>query len=403
MLARMPEALSRAAARRIALAAQGFDRARPAAVTPHSLHAVMRRIGVAQIDSVNVFSRSHYMPFFSRLGAYDTAQFDRLAFAEGSAYTEYWAHVATVVPRDDWALWGFRMREYAERGHPWFTANTETVEWVRAELARRGPSRPADIEADAHRGARGPWWDWSATKRALEALFLRGEVAIAGRRGFERRYALASDVIPSHVRERHVERPDAVRELVSRAARSYGVATTADLADYYRLSVKETATAARELADEGDLIPVRVDGWGREAWLHRDARVPRRIDATALLTPFDPVVWFRDRGARVFDFDYRIEIYTPEPQRTFGYYCLPVLAGDEIVGRVDLKADRKASRLLVQAAWWERDGHEAHAERVADEIRLAASWQGLEAISVGRRGTASDDLAHVLGAPRHDR
>lgn len=413
MLARMAVELSRSEARRTALAAQGFDRARPASVTPHSLHAVMRRIGVAQIDSVNVFSRSHYMPFFSRLGAYDTAQFDRLAFAGTSAYTEYWAHVATVIPRDDWALWGFRMREYAD-SHPWFAANRDTIAWVRAELAHRGPSRPADIEADAHRGKKGPWWDWSVTKKALETMFLSGEVAIAGRRGFERRYALAEHVIPADVLARHVERPDAIRELVSRAARSYGVATTSDLADYYRLSVKETAIAARELADAGELEACTVADWGRDgeagaAWLHSDARTPRRVSATALLTPFDPVVWFRDRASRMFDFDYRIEIYTPAAKRTHGYYSLPVLVDDAVVGRVDLKADRARSRLLVQSAWWEpRASGGAHAERVVDELRLAARWQGLEEISIGRWGSAADDLAAVVaGHPthghRHDR
>lgn len=368
------------------------------------MHAVMRRIGVAQLDTVNVFSRSHYMPFFSRLGAYDTALFDKLAFAETSGYTEYWAHVAAVIPRDDWALWRFRMDDYARRygeNHPWFEANSATVQWVRDELRHRGPSRPADIEQDVAQGKRGPWWDWSATKRALEVLFLRGEVAIAGRRGFERRYALAEHVIPAEVLAREIPRDEAIRELVRRAAKSFGVATTADLADYYRLSVAETRTAARDLADAGELGEVSVQGWGRggtdgSAWLHRDARTPRRISATALLTPFDPVVWFRDRASRLFDFDYRIEIYTPAPQRTFGYYSLPVLVDDDIVGRVDLKADRARSRLLVQSAWWEHGSHSEHAGRVAEELRLAARWQGLETVSTSGWGSATDDIAAAL-------
>lgn len=416
MLSAMRSSLSRSEARRIALAAQGFARERPTSVTPHALHAAIRRLGVVQIDSVNVFSRSHYMPFFSRLGPYDRAQFDRLAFGQRGRYTEYWAHVAAVVPADDWALWGFRMQDHAARVRPgdeWYDANESTVQWVRRELARRGPSRPADIEDDARGGARGPWWDWSVTKVALERLFLAGEVAIAGRRGFERRYALAEDVIAPDVLARRVDRADAIRELVARAAASYGVATTADLADYYRLGQRETTQALRDLVDSGDVRPVEVAGWGRNstagaAWLHRDAKMPRTIERTAVLTPFDPVVWFRDRAARLFDFDYRIEIYTPAPKRRFGYYSLPVLSGEHIVGRIDLKADRARSRLLVQSAWWERAEHAATAEAVAMQLRDAATWQGLEEISVGRWGDAADSLADVLRtdlahAHRHDR
>ncbi len=407
MLCGMPSSISRAQARRIALAAQGFGRARPEAVTPAALRATISRLGVVQIDSVNVFSRSHYMPFFSRLGPYDRASFDRLAFAEKGAYTEYWAHVATVLPAADWGLWRFRMDEYAARVRPgdeWYDQNAASVDWVRAELARRGPSRPAEIEDDARSGARGPWWDWSVTKRALERLFLAGEVAIAGRRGFERRYALAEDVIPRTVLDAPVARDEAVRQLVERAARSYGVATTADLADYYRLSQRETSAAVRDLVDAGALSPVQVEGWGRDggagaAWLHRSARIPRRMDTAALLTPFDPVVWFRGRASRLFDFDYRIEIYTPAAQRVFGYYSLPILVDDAIVGRVDLKADRGAGRLLVQSAWWEGEPHPDLADRVAAELRTAAVWQGLDEISVGRWGSAADDLS---GALRHE-
>ena len=228
------------------------------------------------------------------------------------------------------------------------------------------------------------------------------EVAIAGRRGFERRYALAEQVIRHDVLASPVPRDDAIRELVRRAARAYGVATAADVADYWRIADRKAVTAALgELVDAGELHPVTVEGWssgGRpaKAWLHADAVIPRRIDAAAILTPFDPVVWFRDRAERLFDFEYRIEIYTPAAQRRYGYYSLPVLIGDDLVGRVDLKADRAASTLRVQSAWWERSRPPDAADRLADELRLAARWQGLESISVARWGDAADDVADAL-------
>jgi uncharacterized protein YcaQ len=280
---------------------------------------------------------------------------------------------------------------------------------VRDELRDRGPLRPAQIEHDAKRAERGPWWDWDVVKHALEYLWLFGEVAIAGRRGFERRYAMASDVIPADTLATPIDREDAIRELVRRAAASYGVATAADLADYWRIANRPAVlSAVRDLTDSGELQEVTVDGWttgGRpaKAWVHRDARLPRRVDATALLTPFDPVVWFRDRAQRLFDFEYRIEIYTPAPQRRYGYYSLPVLVGDDVVGRIDLKADRPASRLLVQSAWWEHGRPADAAERVADELRAAARWQSLDSISVSRWGDAVDDLAGALPeASRHE-
>ena len=412
-LTRVKSSLSAAEARRVSLAAQGFDRARPAAAGTRQLNLALARMSTLQIDSVNVFARSHYMPLFSRVGSYDTAALDRLLFARRSPYVEYWAHVAAFVPAADWGLFHFRMQDlrakYGSKPGGWFDTHRDLVDWVRAELADRGPLRPAQIEHDVKKGARGPWWDWDVVKHALEYLWLFGEVAIAGRRGFERRYALAEDVIPREVLEAPVPRDEAVRELVRRAARACGVSTAADVADYWRIADRKAVTAAlHELTDAGELHPVTVEGWttaGRpsRAWLHRDATVPRRIDAAAILTPFDPVVWFRDRAERLFDFEYRIEIYTPAPQRRYGYYSLPVLIGDDIVGRVDLKADRPASRLLVQSAWWEHGRPAEAAARLADELRLAAAWQGLETISISHWGDATDDLARALPeATRHE-
>ena len=409
----MRESLSIAEARRIALAAQGFAQPRRAAAGTRQLNLAMARMATLQIDSVNVFARSHYLPLFSRLGPYDTSALDRLLFARRAPYVEYWAHVASFIPAADWPLFGFRMADlrakYGTKPDGWYQSHPEIVDWVRAELGARGPLRPAEIEHDASTGARGPWWDWDVVKQALEYLWLFGEVAIAGRRGFERRYGLVEHVLPATVLEREVTRSDAIRELVGRAARAYGVATASDLADYWRIKDRPAVLASiQHLVDVGDLLPVTVGGWQSasrpaKAWVHRDAVLPRRIDAAAILTPFDPVVWFRDRAQRLFDFEYRIEIYTPAPQRRFGYYSLPVLVGDDIVGRIDLKADRASSTLLVQSAWWEHARPTDAAARVAGEIRAAATWQQLERVSVSRWGNAVNDLAAELpGAGRHD-
>ncbi|MDT0156606.1 crosslink repair DNA glycosylase YcaQ family protein [Microbacterium sp. ARD32] len=404
-------ALSAGEARRIALAAQGFSRRMPDAVASRHLHRSMQRLGVLQIDSVNVFARSHYMPMFSRLGAYAPELLDRTFLSRTTHYVEYLAHEAAFMPVEDWALWEFRMAAWRRRAadpDSWMHANARTLDWVRAELRERGPLRPADLRDDAPR-ERGQWWDWDVAKTALEHLWRSGEVAIAGRAGFERRYGLAEQIVPARILASPVPQRDAVRELVRRAARSYGVATISDLNDYYRLRDQAAVRdAVADLVETGELEPVVVRGWERSgrplpAWRHRDAVLPRRIDRAALLTPFDPVVWFRDRALRVFDFDYRIEIYVPADKRRYGYYSLPVLVGDRIVGRVDLKADRAASVLRVQSAWWE--GHatpEADAPRVAEELARAAAWQGLERISVSGWGDAADAVARALGGREAD-
>ena len=403
----MAETLSAAQARRVALGAQGFTRRRPAGeVSARHLHRAMERLGVLQIDSVNVFARSHYLPLFSRLGSYDPALLDRVFLSRTTHYVEYLAHEATFVPIDDWSLWRFRMEAFRKRWESdpqsWPSQNARTIAWVKDELRARGPLRPAQLRADAPR-ERGTWWDWDDVKLALEHLWRTGDVAIGGRRGFERHYALEDQVIPTAVRTRVVEREDAIRELVSRAARSSGVATESDLADYYRIRDRRAIRAAIEdLVDEGVLRPVQVRGWergGRQipAWLHRDAVLPRRVDAAAILTPFDPVVWFRERALRAFDLDYRIEIYVPAHKRRYGYYCLPVLVGDRIVARIDLKADRSTSTLRVQSAWWEPQSRPEDAEAIARELALAASWQGLENVSVSGWG----DAAHAIAAALH--
>ncbi|WP_435743559.1 winged helix-turn-helix domain-containing protein [Microbacterium sp. PMB16] len=400
----MTDTLSSAQARRIALGAQGFSRARPTSVSRRHLHRVMDRLGVLQIDSVNVFARSHYLPLFSRLGIYEPALLDRVFLARATDYVEYIAHEATFIPIEDWPLWRFRMDAFRRRWEgedSWMSSNARTVQWVQDELRVRGPLRPADLREDAPR-ERGTWWDWDEVKLALEHLWRTGDVAVSGRRGFERTYALAEHVIPDSIRSQEISRADAIRELTRRAARSSGVATQSDLADYYRIRDRaQISQSIADLVDAGELEPVRVRGWDRAgrplpAWRHRDAVLPRRIDAAAVLTPFDPVVWFRDRALRAFELDYRIEIYVPAEKRRFGYYSLPVLVGDRIVARVDLKADRATSTLQVQSAWWEPQARVEDAERIAAELALAATWQGLEHISVSGWGDATAAIHGAL-------
>ncbi|MGK9146510.1 winged helix DNA-binding domain-containing protein [Plantibacter flavus] len=417
----MPESISPALARRIALGAQGFaGPPRSTAVGTRTLRSTIDRLGLVQIDSVNVFERSHYLPLFARLGGYDKVLLDRLTLGADAPYLEYWAHEAAFIPRDAWPLFRWRMEahraKHATDEDAWVHHNAAMLDWVRELLREEGPLKASEIEHDAN-VRRGPWWGWSDVKRALEVLFLYGEVVTAGRDRFERRYALAEQVLSPEVYGREVTRPDAIRELVRRAAAAQGVATLADLADYFRIKPQTAVRqAVEELVDAGELEPVAVGGWDRrggpqEAWLHHEARRPRSISGAALLSPFDPVVWFRDRALRMFGLHYRIEIYTPAPKRVYGYYVLPVMIDGEIVARVDLKSDRQRGVLRVQSAWFER-GHDdglARGLRPAgdDEIsmRLAlllqetARWQGLDEVSVVDRGTLSAPLAVALDSP----
>ena len=396
----MVESVSPAQARRIALAAQGFGAPHPASVGTRQLNLLVQRLGLLQIDSVNVFERSHYLPVFARLGAFDKALLDRLTFERGAKYIETWGHVASLVPLETWPLWRWKMRQFKEKhlgtpGH-WTTQNGEMLDWLRAELSASGPITAGRIEHDANK-SKGSWWGWSDVKLGLEYLFLWGEVVPAGRRNFERIYGLAEHVLPADLLDVEISEHDAHKQLLSLAARHHGIGTLGDLADYYRLKKTPAKVVAQELVDEGELLPVTVAGWGKPAYLHRDARIPRRIEATALLSPFDPVVWERDRALRMFDFHYRIEIYTPEPKRVYGYYTLPLLLDDRVVGRIDLKSDRQKRVLRVQSAWLE-PGAPAHAEeRVAPLLGRIRDWQGLDTIEVVDRGDFAPALKGTLG------
>lgn len=405
----MVETVTPAQARRVALAAQGFGRPRVESPGIRQLKLVLDRIGLLQLDSVNVFERSHYLPVFARLGEYAKADLDRLTFSSRARYTEYWAHVASLIPTETWPLWRWRMDEMRARSHndpdSWIHANKGMLDWLRTELAAKGPLRASDIEHDAAK-RKGTWFEWSDVKLGLWYLFAWGEVVPAGRKNFERIYGLAEHVLPADVLAREVSREDAIRQLLQSATRSFGIGTVSDFSDYYRIPKLVAGPVLKRLAEEGELIPVAVPGWttgGKPShvYLHRDARIPRRMDAAALLSPFDPIVWERDRTERMFGFHYRIEIYVPEPKRIFGYYSLPVLIDDALVGRIDLKSDRQDRVLRVQSAWREAAAPAGVEQRIVPLLRSAASWQGLERIEVVQRGDLADAIAGGLGvSPR---
>ncbi|MHB8879529.1 MAG: winged helix-turn-helix domain-containing protein [Myxococcaceae bacterium] len=383
-----PVQLSASSARRIALAAQGFARPRPAG-TPTRRHfrRVLGDIGILQMDSVNVLVRSHYLPAFSRLGAYPCRLLDEAAYQAPRELFEYWGHAASLLPVSLHPLLRWRMERSAADAWPQIRAIQRKkpgfVAEVLSQVTERGPMAASDLEQERPRRA-GPWWDWHDGKVALEWLFATGQVTTGGRRNFERVYDLPARVFPASVLASPTPAPeDARRELVRAAARALGVGTERDLRDYFRLKQAQTRPAIAALVDEGALVPARVEGWKTPAYLHRDALAPRRVEARALLSPFDSLVWDRQRTMGLFGFHLRLEIYVPAPKRQFGYYVLPFLLGESLVARVDLKADRAGQTLRVRAAHLEA-GHTAAkvAKPLAAELRVLAGWLGLSAVSV---------------------
>ncbi len=406
---RSSDTLSLAQARRIALAAQGFADPRPTgAVTRRHLQRVLGRTAVLQIDSVNVLARAHYLPAFSRLGAYPTSLVDSAAYRRPRLLFEYWAHVAALTSVELHPLLRGRMAE--AHTHAWPSMQRIAVEapdlidWVRAEVAARGPVTAAEVEGDLPRPAKVDWgWNWSDAKTALEWLFRSGEVVVADRTaGFARRYDVPERVLPRDILDTPTpSEPDAFRELVRVAAASLGVAAEPELRDYFRLTGPRFTRALAELVEEGTLRPVTVAGWRPRAYLHVDAKIPRRVDVATLVSPFDPIVWERSRTERLFNFHYRIGIYTVPEEREYGYYALPFLMGDTLVARVDLKADRKAGVLLVPGVWAEpgQDPVEI-AQRLAPVLAEVAQWLGLDAVGAPQQGDLADPLAAALGEPR---
>ena len=403
--ARRPrERVSAAQARRIALAAQGFADPRPAGPpTGWAVRRLLDRVGLLQIDSVNVLERAHYLPLFARYGPYDKALLDRAAHYAPRRLFEYWGHEASLIPvglqpalrwrmeRAEHDAWG-GMRRIAEE-------RPDLVAQVLEEVRARGPVAASEVLEHERPKRTGPWWDWSDVKRAFEFLFWSGQVTSARRRGFERLYDLPERVLPAEVVAAPTPRvEDAQRTLLRVAARSLGVASAKDLRDYFRLPATGTPERLDELVEAGELLAVEVEGWRHPGYLDPAARIPRAVDARALVGPFDSLVWERPRVERIFGFRYRIEIYVPAPQRVHGYYVLPFLLGDRLVARVDLKADRQAGALRVQAAHAEEGAPAGTAEALRIELESMAGWLGLERLDVVGRGDLAPALAGTAGA-----
>lgn len=382
-------------ARRYALAAQGFTDQRPSGrIDVRHFRRVLHRVGLVQLDSVNVFSRAHYMPFFSRLGAYERVALDRWLWRSGEQF-EYWGHEASLIPIEHYPLWRWRMEA------PWSWNRVERIKKedpgylsrVLDQVRADGPLQTRDLESPGQRDANS-MWGWSKGKVALEALFHQGDITVFDRVNFVRLYGATEDVIrDSALSAAGLSREEGQRQLVDMASSSMGVASLADLADYHRIRVPDARPLVEEMVQEGRLIEVEVEGWGTQAFLHPDARLPRQVDGRALLSPFDSLVWCRPRVDRLWDFHYRIEIYVPEAKRVHGYYVLPFLLDGELVARVDLKTDRAREVLRVKGAWAE-DGVDR--VRVGRELRAeldsVALWLGMEDLEIVDNG----DLASFL-------
>lgn len=397
--------LSAAQARRIALGAQGFTDRQPRGMPALAhLRRVVGRTRLLQMDSVNVAARAHYMPLFSRLGRYDPDLLDRAAWRPRRGdrlLVEYWAHEAALIPIDDWPLFGWRRDEFRDGRYRYtrevMRRNRSLATDVRSVIAEDGASTPRQIETrlglERTPGTVGSWWQRGEVKHVCEAMFAAGDLSAIRNGNFVRHYDLTERVVGVERAAVHIDADDAHRELAARAASALGVATMADIADYYRLKAADVSPALDDLVAAGDLTPVTVADWKDTAYLHSAAKIPRRTDRSAILSPFDPLVFFRPRAERLFDFHYRIEIYVPEHKRVHGYYVLPYLLGDDIAARVDLKADRKARVLHVLAAHLEpgRDAG-AVAPRLAVDLGEMAGWLGLDDVAVADRGDLAADL-----------
>jgi uncharacterized protein YcaQ len=374
------------------------------------LQRVIDRVALIQVDSVNVLTRSHYLPAYSRLGPYESGLLDRARDRSPRRLIEYWAHEASLVPPSTIPLLRWRMDRWREEAWGGMQRvrrdHADVVEAVRQEVEAHGPMTARQIEArlahDAPR-ARDQWgWNWSIVKQALEHLFWAGQVTSAGRTSqFERRYAAPQRVLPPEVLDApRLSEARAFRELLAISARAHGIGTEQDLRDYFRLSPKDARPAIAELVEDGMLIPVTITGWNRPAYLHRDAKLPRWVRARALLSPFDSLVWQRDRTAKLFGMDFRLEIYVPAHLRVHGYYVLPFLLGDRLVARVDLKADRAAAggegQLLVQSAHAQPEAPPETAAELAAELLDMAGWLGLGGVRAIGRGDLAPALTEAL-------
>jgi len=405
----LPLELSTQQARRLALAAQGFGKQPEAAPTLPAITRMLQRLGVVQIDSVNALVRSHYLPLFSRLGDYSPASLDQLAWGRGRQRQlfEYWGHEASLLPMSLYPLLRWRMahaadgrgiyRQLAQFGRE----RQEVIARVLAAVREQGALGAGSLSTRQERA--GPWWDWSEEKHALEWLFAAGEVTVASRRGFERLYDVPDRVLPRAILDQPPpNEAEAHQGLVLHAAIALGVATERDLRDYFRLEPAQGRAAVAELVADGRLQAVEVQGWKQRAYCAGTPRIPRRIDASALLSPFDSLVWERNRTERLFDFRYRLEIYTPAHKRVYGYYVLPFLYKERIAARLDLRAERAQGQLAVHAVHIESIPlDEAGYHALAVNLRRLASWLGLERVQLNCPRQAGSPLPQALlsGAP----
>jgi uncharacterized protein YcaQ len=395
----MPLELSASQARVLSLRQLGVDSDRD-----DSVMAVVDRLGLLQVDSVNVFERAHYMPLFSRLGKFDKAELESAMGGFHPQLIEYWAHEASIVRLENWPLYRWRMNAYRDKyATKWGmeAGNKKLVEQITSQLQANGPMTSGQFETDAHQ-RKGSWWGWSDLKNALEYMFLVGDLVSGGRDSFKRLYALPEQILPQSILDHMPSDADAKKKLFLQAARAIGVGTYTDIADWHRMSPTTNKPLFNELVESGELVEVRVDGWAQPGYVNAatsleglDAKTPGA--RTTILSPFDPVCWKRDRIERMFGFEYRIEIYTPEPKRQFGYYTLPILHNRDLVGRIDLKSDRQGRKLLAQASWHEAKLSDRQVASLAKELnkhlKVVQSWQGLNETVIMPKG----NLAELLG------
>ena len=394
----MAEPMSLHEARSLVFAAQGLSGSPDSTVLQ-----TIDRLGLLQIDSVNVFERAHYMPLFSRLGAYDKRELDDLSGGFNPSLIEYWAHEASIIrtenlPLYKWRMDNWRARELAKGNDSWMAQQTDLLTWIKSELAEKGPLTASAIEHDRN-VRKGNWWGWSDVKRGLEALFGIGDLVSGGREKFSRIYALPEQVLPTEILNADISPDEAKRRLILQAATAIGIGTRADILDWHRLNKGDANHIIDELIESSSIIELKVEGW-REAALALPSALERGLSAksrTTLLSPFDPLIWYRPRAERLFDFHYRIEIYTPEAKRQFGYYTLPVLHDDQIIGRIDLKNDRQ-NKLLIAKASWREDGlsvrtRSSSSAAVANHLSAVAKWQGCSQVQIEPKGNWALELA----------
>jgi len=390
-LNKKPLSLTNQEAKLIALHAVGLDDRQDQSVLD-----VIERFGMLQIDSVNVFERAHYMPLFSRLGNYDKTELDSLTGKKNPTLIEYWAHQASFIKTTDFPLFDWRMQWYRDRASKkdsFENQNRKLVNWIKAELAANGPMTSGDFEHEEN-VRQGSWWGWSNVKRALERMIFQGELIAAGRTNFKRVYALPEQVLPARILNKSVPHEKARQELLGHAAKLMGVGTIKDIANVYCEYPSEIKQVLNQLLEKGVVQEITVDGWKEKAYIHKDylnfdiKSVKPKL--TTVLSPFDPLTWQRERALRLFGFDYKIEIYTPEPKRIYGYYTLPTLHKDKLVARIDLKSDRQNKALLVQSAWLEKtlaaDESLKYAKAIRKHLEDVRKWQKLETVVFKPKG-----------------